>query len=691
MWMERLRKFRRDHRGLSLIELVCAVAILGIITTTVGGAMVVASDSYRRGTTESALQQEAQFTANTIESLVVDVTKQVSWDGTNLVIENDSVTYTITYDPGAQTLSYSDGTDSGVLIAEHVSGFNVYGAADFASTRNLSLSLSMKNGSSGFTTDYSITSRNNADAISAVAQKATIKVIREIVMEPNQTLSIPVTIMGPAGATFTCASSDSNMTVAKNGNNIDIALTEFAGKTDDFYTISVNAVDGAGNALVTTEAGGGAATIKVCVRRVRESASGITLTNTPSNPTKNGCVYDLKVNWGGANLNQFGGNTTDVDYIDPYTQVWSYKITDQTGVELNKDEYFEASANASVLRLDTFSFKLKKDMPEGSTITVYATNLHSQGDDNGSHMNKASRDAGSSKQYDSIVKVKWEVTLESNSDILRGDDQFVQNLGMNAEQFIKANSPAGADVGNVFEVKCLYRFISDDGTSFSAGWPNWIVQSEGGYIDNGFQVRPPYLGGMDFDKGYKLQVCFRARYRLGTDYNAWFPVGDSYATWHPDVVDDSDYIFEYHVSPFSVKINSMTLSGTSDQINLSEATSDKTGVGSLAKPLELKRGWYGIYCNYYGAAAEKGAIDDLINNRKVYKYVSGTWQSANVEMQRWGNDRDARTLTLGLGTQNNIDTNVIYKIVFTKAGDVSYAEDTGSGPSKGVIYFKVIN
>ena len=459
MWMERLRKFRRDHRGLSLIELVCAVAILGIITTTVGGAMVVASDSYRRGTTESALQQEAQFTANTIESLVVDVTKQVSWDGTNLVIENDSVTYTITYDPGAQTLSYSDGTESGVLIAEHVSGFNVYGAADFASTRNLSLSLSMKNGSSGFTTDYSITSRNNADAISAVAQKATIKVIREIVMEPNQTLSIPVTIMGPAGATFTCASSDSNMTVAKSGNNIDIALTEFAGKTDDFYTISVNAVDGAGNALVTTEAGGGAATIKVCVRRVRESASGITLTNTPSNPTKNGCVYDLKVNWGGANLNQFGGNTTDVDYIDPYTQVWSYKITDQTGVELNKDEYFEASANASVLRLDTFSFKLKKDMPEGSTITVYAANLHSQGDDNGSHMNKASRDAGSSKQYDSIVKVKWEVTKETGDDILRGDDNFVVNLGMSGNALITQYT--GNSAVNVQSLEALYRYISE--------------------------------------------------------------------------------------------------------------------------------------------------------------------------------------------------------------------------------------
>ena len=38
-------KCREDRRGLTLIELVCAVAILAIISATVGGAMVVATNS----------------------------------------------------------------------------------------------------------------------------------------------------------------------------------------------------------------------------------------------------------------------------------------------------------------------------------------------------------------------------------------------------------------------------------------------------------------------------------------------------------------------------------------------------------------------------------------------------------------------------------------------------------------------
>ena len=85
MFLQRLRK---DKRGLTLIELVCAIAILSIITLTISGAVVFSANSYRAGAIDTALQQEAQFTANTIESLIIDATDTVTYSGGVLTIKN---------------------------------------------------------------------------------------------------------------------------------------------------------------------------------------------------------------------------------------------------------------------------------------------------------------------------------------------------------------------------------------------------------------------------------------------------------------------------------------------------------------------------------------------------------------------------------------------------------------------------
>ena len=64
---------------MSLVELLCGVAILGLISATIGGIMVVSTKTYYSGTTETALQQEAQFTANRINGLIHDVTNEVNY------------------------------------------------------------------------------------------------------------------------------------------------------------------------------------------------------------------------------------------------------------------------------------------------------------------------------------------------------------------------------------------------------------------------------------------------------------------------------------------------------------------------------------------------------------------------------------------------------------------------------------
>ena len=63
-----------NNKGLTLMELICAIAILAIVTASIGSVMVVSARSYQRDSDEVSLQQEAQVTANQIADLVIDST-----------------------------------------------------------------------------------------------------------------------------------------------------------------------------------------------------------------------------------------------------------------------------------------------------------------------------------------------------------------------------------------------------------------------------------------------------------------------------------------------------------------------------------------------------------------------------------------------------------------------------------------
>ena len=104
-------------KGLSLVEVICAVAIFSVIVATVGGVLVFSARSYQKGSTESEIQQEAQFAANRIGGIIQNaievkfesgilkmikgnVEHAVSLDGTDLKYRE-----TVTAEDGSQTTS----------------------------------------------------------------------------------------------------------------------------------------------------------------------------------------------------------------------------------------------------------------------------------------------------------------------------------------------------------------------------------------------------------------------------------------------------------------------------------------------------------------------------------------------------------------------------------------------------------
>ncbi len=88
--MKLLRSFIKNEKGLSLVELIVTVAIMGIVSVGIGTAIVTTTKSYSTGSSEVGLQQETQNITNILNNLVIDASFASNFvdDTGTLVIEN---------------------------------------------------------------------------------------------------------------------------------------------------------------------------------------------------------------------------------------------------------------------------------------------------------------------------------------------------------------------------------------------------------------------------------------------------------------------------------------------------------------------------------------------------------------------------------------------------------------------------
>lgn len=110
----------KKNRGFSLVEIVCAVAILGIISFSIIGFVSISTNSFRKSNVEVDLQYEAQQAANQIKELVVDTNGAVCFDATTntfLVLnEKTEAGGTILF-PAVKI--WLDSTNNELLYSEH--------------------------------------------------------------------------------------------------------------------------------------------------------------------------------------------------------------------------------------------------------------------------------------------------------------------------------------------------------------------------------------------------------------------------------------------------------------------------------------------------------------------------------------------------------------------------------------------
>lgn len=375
--MKLMRKLlKKNNKGMSLVELICAIAILGLTTTALGGAMVVSARQYQRDSAEFEVQQEAQTATNLIGNLVVDAA-DAKWEGDVLKIEADGKKHEI-YQVGSvlKYKSIEGGVTTEGILAEGVAddGFTA-DTSNFKTNKSVNIALVLENDGRQFTSNYNATSRNGELSTTEYAERVcVISTEDEVVIEPNQEYKMKVNLLGMDESEVHGLMVDRNGVpsewntddaikydsstkeiIIKAPGNADVAPT-----TD--FTFEIETVDTKPNSSDKWDT----KTIQVRIRRV----SDIELVKLSGDGFVMDTVYEFKANLSGSNLTRGFGRSYDLypyAYVDP-TQV-EFTARTTTGVDLQVTQTGP----------DTCEVKINTTIPYNESFSVKAVAKHTTG------------------------------------------------------------------------------------------------------------------------------------------------------------------------------------------------------------------------------------------------------------------------------------------------------------------------
>lgn len=397
------KKLCRSHKGFTLVELVCAMALFSIVMTSVGSAMVISARSYRNGNVELDLQQQAQIASNLLTNLIIDSDKVVQTSDKTLVVEKVesgvTVTYTIYLDGGE--LKYFTSVDPTVrTLAANISDFEISRAAG----ENVDFSLKVESGGRTYESDYHVTPRNgfSSDGIMPLSGSISLFVENRLILEPCQEYDLNVRISGTTATGFSIDtleginSPETEITAVGSNIHIKVGRTE----TDSFHFRVVSDADPSVYQ-----------TVEVLIRRV--NAINVNGYRTAGTVNKAGAEYKVSAVLAGTNLEREPGAWYDVDYVDPYTAQWTYEFTkeDEFGniTSYPVGDYINIIGQGVEGNVPYVVIKLAQNMTEGCKLRVTSTALHPEGTDPADATHKTNK---SGLKYDTVSGY-WELEYQA--------------------------------------------------------------------------------------------------------------------------------------------------------------------------------------------------------------------------------------------------------------------------------------
>ncbi len=572
-------RFKKDNRGMSFVELICAVAVLSLATTAIGGAMVVSAENYQRNATEFDVQQEAQVTTNLIGNLVVDAV-EASWDvgAQTLTIVGDGTMYKITV--SGDKLEYSetiknaagvDVTTNGVL-AENVKTFKVDDSL-FDTSKNIKIELGIEKGGKVYNAVYNTTARNGevASIIGAEAY-AEIKIEEVVVLEPGQTYDFPISVEGMTveqvgGFNWDFSgNSDQLASYSSSDTGATITLADTANGVFQFTVKTVNMKADAPTEPLALK------TVTVLVRRVNDLQLNKNVNNVALD-LKAGAVYRIDGNVIGTNLDyDYGERYDEADanvaykYKNPKYVDFAISMTGQQGG--NPDSYYyTVTKHYEDIEAPYVEIKLNNDLPDGACITITGTAKHPDGMWEGVACNKSSVQTSSDNHYYATAPVTDTVTIDkiangpwpNTSGLKRGDFQY----WVNCETSIKTEAEATG--GNQY--RKYIRIWESSGSGYSNDAEGWILIDTTGTLD--IQIQKYWSSMFEPDKEYKVELMLNVEDSAGN------------LTWPTSTTPRNRYITQFVMEKSDVRFKCEELDGT---------TYDdyRSHIGTQLSPVDMK-------------------------------------------------------------------------------------------------------
>lgn len=535
------------------MELICGIAILAIVTASVGSVMVVSARSYQRDSDEVSLQQEAQITANQIADLVIDSTAGVKYTcplgdylseadaiaagavaGTDrtLSIDGNGKRYKISFKEAESKIYYAeytlnpDGSEGSSpegeqLMAEHVNLF----AADirnFTDSGYMELTLGFEKNAKSYAATFTITARNGAVTVSGAEAAASISTELELVLEPNQTYLLNATVTGPSNTEMTWSlgggSTDPATQVFHDAGGWKITIGQNETASEIYLLVRSNAKKEDG---VTPQA---QQTVIVHIRRV--TAVNLNVTLQSGSDLMAGAEYLITADVAGTNLPKLMTGSSDVDpaYVSPYRVEWDY-IYSVNGHAVGGDhwtdyqwepwyhpspsDYFTVleEIEGSDSTAPSIRIKLLENIDEYRQLLVTATATHPEGTAGLPPVssNKTGLPyghvAGMHLFYKSLHSYSGEGMYRGTPDAQVVDFAYDLIKGMVQAQY--------GNVGFLDNCVRYYRFrpftVNEAGERVYGPWVNWAPTANeyGGTV----KMRGDTLR-FEFDKNYEVQIKY---------------------------------------------------------------------------------------------------------------------------------------------------------------------------------------
>lgn len=515
--LRRLIKTHRDNRGLTFVEVICAVAILALVTGVIGSVIVISSRTYRKGISETSIQQEAQLAANNIGNIIKDACGVIYGESgeqyiengdtpmvnasdstpkmqavgyTELsVITNDKIQYTMTYDMDKKTLLYQEyDVETGAartnaeVMAQNVKAFQA-DTTDFKDSKAIKLKMTVEDSSTGreIPMEYTMTSRNGAgeggEYVTATDNVVIIFLEDDVVMVPGETYEIPISVSGKLSAGALEWGSVTGLTEGELTLN-HAQVTVPVGTTDRTASFSIHTKDKEENGTPKAEA-----SCTVNIRRVEEVKVSHSIDRSKSEggmlETK-GTVYTFSAAVSGNELAKKVAYAYDSNYKTAQSVVWSWELVadgvtstrewtcaqngdgtyEFTFTDTNKDkfdEYISITTNKEDALLPQLVLKIEKNMPADFALTVRAASKHALG------VNKAASQYYVCDKSESLADT-WKGAYW-NDDFTKPRETVVNSgLEITLEPWETGEVPLGMKGGLTSDVTFEYNDRSDNDT-----------------------------------------------------------------------------------------------------------------------------------------------------------------------------------------------------------------------------------